>query len=234
MQQNLTVPFHLWFRYCISPLFPSSSKDKFEELGSTEAEGADTEARAARARDLSNAQSHGDALKVLLEAPAAGSNGAVKAMAFDVAMQTLTSFKSSEIAGVLRGLSPAEIDTLMKYVYRGMAHPDAEYSSALLNWHGAIVSVAGFGPIVRVMADRTQFQDAEACRKIRVTIGTLEKELKDAQSRLKPTDAIAAQLEDARGQLATINPWETEPTVVDEGLEGRKLFRSDVLAFRGY
>lgn len=155
-------------------------------------------------------------------------------MAFDVAMQTLTSFKSSEIAGVLRGLKPGEIDTLMKYVYRGMAHPEAEYSSALLNWHGAIVSVAGLGPIVRVMADRTQFQDAEACRKIRASIGTLEKELKDAQSRLKPTDELEAQLASARGDLAAINPWETEPTVVDEGLQGRQLFRSDVLAFRGY
>jgi hypothetical protein len=49
----------------------------------------------------------------------------------------LNSTKATEIAGIVRGLSPDEQDTLMKYLYKGMGMPGwGEVSgSVLLGWH---------------------------------------------------------------------------------------------------
>jgi hypothetical protein len=123
----------------------------------------------------------------------------------------------------------------MKYVYRGMAHPEAEYSQTLLNWHSAIVAAAGVGPIVRAMTDRTPFRDAEAARNLRGEIGKLQGQVADAKSRLQDDSALQADLADKQGALAAINPWEgPSDQSVNEGLQGRMLFRNDVLAWRGY
>jgi hypothetical protein len=132
-------------------------------------------------------------------------------------------------------LTQTDVDALMKFVYRGMAEPSAEFSQSLLNWHAAIVEVAGVGPIVRAMTDRTPFRDAEAARNLRGEIGTLQGQVADAKSRLHDDSELQAQLAAKQGTLATLNPWEgPSDQSVNEGLQGRMLFRKDVLAWRGY
>ena len=50
--------------------------------------------------------------------------------------------------------TPLQIDTLLQYVYRGLAA--AEESGRMLKWHAAAVAKAGVGSIVRVMVDRSR------------------------------------------------------------------------------
>ena len=94
----------------------------------------------------------------------------------------LNSTKSAEVPNVLRSLSPDAQDTLMKYLYKGMAMPGwGDVSgSVLLGWHEKVcctftpplrrplletfaderygrfqlTEIAGTGCIVRVMTDR--------------------------------------------------------------------------------
>ena len=47
-----------------------------------------------------------------------------------------------------------ELDTLMKYVYRGMEDPEAKKCAALLAWHAAGVAKGGSGCILRVLTSR--------------------------------------------------------------------------------
>lgn len=47
----------------------------------------------------------------------------------------LNSVKSTEIASHLRSLDIDQKDTLMKWIYKGLARPDLGSSGVLLGWH---------------------------------------------------------------------------------------------------
>ncbi|GJJ09377.1 hypothetical protein Clacol_003599 [Clathrus columnatus] len=61
-----------------------------------------------------------------------------------------------DIPGIVKSLDPELQDTLMKFIYKGMAMPGSNDISAsvLLTWHEKLTEVAGTGCIVRVMTDR--------------------------------------------------------------------------------
>ncbi|KAH8108355.1 actin-related protein ARPC5 [Phellopilus nigrolimitatus] len=71
-------------------------------------------------------------------------------------LSILGSTKATEIPGIIRALSQDAQDTLMKYLYKGMAMPGwGDVSgSVLLGWHEKLTEIAGTGCIVRVMTDR--------------------------------------------------------------------------------
>ncbi|CEL56656.1 Actin-related protein 2/3 complex subunit 5 OS=Mus musculus GN=Arpc5 PE=2 SV=3 [Rhizoctonia solani AG-1 IB] len=70
----------------------------------------------------------------------------------------LASTKAADIPNILRSLEPDQHDTLMKYLYKGMALQNETTvevnSSVLLTWHEKLTELAGTGCIVRVMTDR--------------------------------------------------------------------------------
>ncbi|KAK0230988.1 arp2/3 complex subunit [Armillaria fumosa] len=78
-----------------------------------------------------------------------------KAVTLQTVLTILSSTKSTEIPNVLKALSQEEQDTLMKYLYKGMAVLGGDVSgSVLLDWHEKLTEVAGLGCIVRTMTDR--------------------------------------------------------------------------------
>ncbi|KAG8847958.1 hypothetical protein FRB96_001360 [Tulasnella sp. 330] len=79
-----------------------------------------------------------------------------KAVTFSAVVLILNSTKSSDIASIVRSISQDSQDTLMKYLYKGMAiQGDSEITpSVLLSWHEKLTDIAGTGCIVRVMTDR--------------------------------------------------------------------------------
>jgi len=96
-------------------------------------------------------------LTLLLEDAPYGSNvDEAKAVTFSAIVLILNSTKSSDIPSIVRSLSQDAQDTLMKYLYKGMAiQGDSEITpSVLLTWHEKLTDVAGTGCIVRVMTDR--------------------------------------------------------------------------------
>ncbi|KAF8711498.1 hypothetical protein AX14_013241 [Amanita brunnescens Koide BX004] len=68
----------------------------------------------------------------------------------------LNSTKSTDISGAIRLLPQDDQDTLMKYLYKGMATPGGGdiSCSTLLAWHEKLTEIAGTGCIVRTMTDR--------------------------------------------------------------------------------
>jgi actin related protein 2/3 complex subunit 5 len=50
-------------------------------------------------------------------------------------MDALLATKGADIPGIVKQLNSDQIDTLMKYVYRGMAVPEQYSSASLLQWH---------------------------------------------------------------------------------------------------
>ncbi|EJD05246.1 actin-related protein ARPC5 [Fomitiporia mediterranea MF3/22] len=118
---------------------------------------ADTRAKAATVR---SALARGDvagALNIVLEGAPYGPNvEEAKNTNLQTLLSILGSTKATEIPGILKSLPQDSQDTLMKYLYKGMAMPGwGDVSgSVLLGWHEKLTEIAGAGCIVRVMTDR--------------------------------------------------------------------------------
>ncbi|KAF8529094.1 actin-related protein 2/3 complex subunit 5 [Hysterangium stoloniferum] len=97
------------------------------------------------------------ALSVVLEDAPYGPNvEEAKTITLQTLLLILNSTKATDIPPIVKGLSSDAQDTLMKYIYKGMAMPGwGDISgSVLLTWHEKITEVAGTGCIIRVMTDR--------------------------------------------------------------------------------
>ncbi|KAF9028419.1 actin-related protein ARPC5 [Hymenopellis radicata] len=96
------------------------------------------------------------ALSIALDSVPYGPNvDDAKLITLQVLLTIMNSTKSTDIPNVLKALSPEEQDTLMKYLYKGMATSGNDVSgSVLLDWHEKLTEVAGLGCIVRTMTDR--------------------------------------------------------------------------------
>ncbi|KAK7677833.1 hypothetical protein QCA50_019145 [Cerrena zonata] len=107
-----------------------------------------------------SALSKGDTVGAITLVLDAAPYGASVEEAKNLNLQTLTSIlnstKASEIPSIVKSLSQDAQDTLMKYLYKGMALPGwGDVSgSVLLGWHEKLTEVAGTGCIVRAMTDR--------------------------------------------------------------------------------
>jgi len=93
---------------------------------------------------------------VLEDAPYGLNAEDAKNLTLQTLVTILNSTKSTEIPNVVKSLSQDSQDTLMKYLYKGMALPGwGDVSgSVLLGWHEKLTEAAGTGCIVRVMTDR--------------------------------------------------------------------------------
>jgi len=97
------------------------------------------------------------ALSVILDNAPYGPNvDEAKVLTLQTLLTILNTTKATEITGVIKSLSQDSQDTLMKYLYKGMAMPGwGDISgSVLLGWHEKLTEVAGVGCIVRTMTDR--------------------------------------------------------------------------------
>ncbi|KAF5375447.1 hypothetical protein D9615_007953 [Tricholomella constricta] len=97
------------------------------------------------------------ALSTILENAPYGPNvDQAKEITLHTLLTILNTTKSTEIPAVIKSLSQDSQDTLMKYLYKGMAMPGwGDISgSVLLGWHEKLTEIAGTGCIVRTMTDR--------------------------------------------------------------------------------
>lgn len=132
--------------------------DKFveESVAEESAEGkgpSDSEVNAFLAQSK-----NADALMVVLNnAPLNTKNQIVKDKAVQLALRVMTSFKTNEIDAAIKSLDSKELDSLMKYIYRGFEFPTDGSSASLLTWHEKAFAAGGLGTIVRVLTDRKRF-----------------------------------------------------------------------------
>jgi len=118
---------------------------------------ADAKSKSSQVRGfLSKGDIAGGLAVLLADAPYGPNVEDAKAVTFSAVVLILNSTKSTDIPSIVRALSQDSQDTLMKYLYKGMAiQGDSEITpSVLLTWHEKLTDVAGTGCIVRVMTDR--------------------------------------------------------------------------------
>ncbi|KAF8346657.1 actin-related protein 2/3 complex subunit 5 [Amanita rubescens] len=97
------------------------------------------------------------ALQIVLQnAPFGPGVDEAKNITLQTLLTILNSTKATDISGAIKTLSLDDQDTLMKYLYKGMAMPGwGDISgSVLLGWHEKLTEIAGTGCIVRTMTDR--------------------------------------------------------------------------------
>lgn len=97
-----------------------------------------------------------DALKYLFQcfSTVPNKNQMAKDSIYSFVAQILFNVKTSEIEKIVNGLSEDEVDTLMKYVYRGFENSNVGNSSNLLVWHDKVYAKGGAGAICRVLTDK--------------------------------------------------------------------------------
>ncbi|KAF8229407.1 actin-related protein ARPC5, partial [Tricholoma matsutake] len=97
------------------------------------------------------------ALATILDNPPYGPHvEQAKELTLQTLLTILNTTKATEIPTVIKSLTQEAQDTLMKYLYKGMAMPGwGDISgSVLLGWHEKLTEAAGTGCIVRTMTDR--------------------------------------------------------------------------------
>ena len=102
---------------------------------------------------LANGRS-ADALKHLIANPVKSKDLATKDQSAVLAVKVLTSFKPAEMEKFIESLADPEVDTLMKYIYKGFQFPADGSSAQLLTWHQKAFNRGGSGSVVRVLTDR--------------------------------------------------------------------------------
>ncbi|XP_065205062.1 actin-related protein 2/3 complex subunit 5-B [Planococcus citri] len=80
-------------------------------------------------------------------------NPQIKDKALRLMMKVMLSIKSSQMDDVIQRLDIEQVDTLMKYIYKGFETPTEGSSAHLLIWHEKAFAVGGLGSIVRVLTD---------------------------------------------------------------------------------
>ncbi|KAJ3056738.1 Actin- protein 2/3 complex subunit 5 [Rhizophlyctis rosea] len=123
-------------------------------LYSAEAESA-VDARVNDARRLVSSGNMPAAVSRVLENPPAGPYPqSLKDKNTAIVLETLLAVRPNDMPAIVKSLSSTQLDTLMKYIYRGMAQPEAYNSGLLLTWHEKVTEAGGVGVIVRVLTDR--------------------------------------------------------------------------------
>ncbi|RVE61074.1 hypothetical protein OJAV_G00167000 [Oryzias javanicus] len=99
------------------------------------------------------------ALRAVLKNPPVNSkNQNAKERVQQLVVRVLCSFKGSDIEKSVSSLDKAEVDLLMKYIYKGFEKPSDNSSATLLQWHEKVLAVGGVGSIVRVLTARKSSQ----------------------------------------------------------------------------
>ncbi|KAJ3190880.1 hypothetical protein HK101_008281 [Irineochytrium annulatum] len=128
----------------------------------------DVQQRTIEVRSLLSRGSVQGAIKKALENPPLGRDiQPIKDKSAQLVMETLAAAKTADIPSLVKGMTLAEVDILMKFIYRGFQSPEVYNAAMLLAWHEKAsffnlnesnvtqaTEVGGLGSIVRVLTDR--------------------------------------------------------------------------------
>eukprot|EP00727_Mastigamoeba_balamuthi_P009203 m51a1_g4905 hypothetical protein (144) ;mRNA; f:164215-164948 len=79
-------------------------------------------------------------------------NQALKDRNSEAVLKLLVAIREQQIGQVVQGMTPEQLDGLMKYIYRHLGNP--EVCGHMLKWHEAAFQKGGLGSIVRVLGER--------------------------------------------------------------------------------
>ena len=117
--------------------------------------GSAVAAREAKVKKLVQMGNLVEALVTALESPPMScKEHPIKKRNAGIVLDVLPRFRPSEIEKTVAMLDNDQIDTLMKYIYRGFEEPTDRLCANLLVWHQHAVSSRGLGSIMRVLTSR--------------------------------------------------------------------------------
>mmetsp|Transcript_25013 Transcript_25013/g.42768 ORF Transcript_25013/g.42768 Transcript_25013/m.42768 type:complete len:136 (-) Transcript_25013:127-534(-) len=116
------------------------------------------EERQSTVTSLLNQQKLPEALAESLRKPPTGiTDEKVKNDSADLVGEVLLQVKDAQIKQCVENLTPEQVDTLMKYIYKGLA--TYNNCNTYLKWHEQVKAVGGLGCIVRCLAERKSVLD---------------------------------------------------------------------------
>ncbi|KAJ1742857.1 arp2/3 complex subunit [Coemansia sp. RSA 1086] len=92
--------------------------------------------------------------RALTEPPYGRGMEAAQAANAQLVSEILMATRTQDIGNVVDSMSEDDRDTLLKYIYHGLARPAEFNCGVLLSWHERVIESGGLGSIVRVMSDR--------------------------------------------------------------------------------
>ncbi|KAI8898386.1 actin-related protein 2/3 complex subunit 5 [Globomyces pollinis-pini] len=112
-----------------------------------------------KTQDVRNYLQRGDFVNALaraLDQPCYGGAEVepLKNIAMQNIFQVLSSIRPTDIPQIVGLLNSQQIDTLVKYIYKGLASPAVFNSNILLSWHEKVIELSGPGSIARCLTDR--------------------------------------------------------------------------------
>lgn len=112
----------------------------------------------ARVSEVQTYLQRGDVTNAVLTSlqnpPAAGIEKNIRDKNSAAAIESLSAAKVTDITAIVKKLNPDQIDTLAKYIYKGLSQPETYNSGILLSWHEKLVEVGGIQAIVKVLVDK--------------------------------------------------------------------------------
>jgi len=93
-----------------------------------------------------------NALKLGITNPPISKSEETKRIIVDALSSVFGAISVNDVDKVLGDLSPEELNTTMKFVFKCMA--TGQNCTQLLKWHGSLVDKCGVGIIMRAMVDR--------------------------------------------------------------------------------
>mmetsp|Transcript_17624 Transcript_17624/g.21114 ORF Transcript_17624/g.21114 Transcript_17624/m.21114 type:complete len:110 (-) Transcript_17624:459-788(-) len=76
-----------------------------------------------------------------------------QAASFQRVKDSILKVRENDIDPLIATLTPGQVDLLMKYLYKGLAVPDAKLNAVLLLWHEKLTAVGGVGCIMRSLTN---------------------------------------------------------------------------------
>ncbi|KAL5964316.1 Actin-related protein 2/3 complex subunit 5-B [Taenia solium] len=91
---------------------------------------------------------------VLDNAPVNSKDAGLKEAVAALILRGMSSIRSNQVGAFVDGLNQEQLDTLMKYIYRGFQKPADITYPALLTWHEKVYEKGKLSSICRVLTDK--------------------------------------------------------------------------------
>ncbi|SCU80001.1 LAFA_0B06942g1_1 [Lachancea sp. 'fantastica'] len=147
-----------WRRIDIDAFDPDSGRLVPEDLTPPNLKPVNAGEIESKISQLRSAATSGDfstALQLVTNDPPYSADETTKSRYFEAVLSALTQVRQAEIANLVKQLSPAQTDVLIKYLYKGMSVPEGQKQGGiLLSWFEKVTQDTGVAPVVRYLSDR--------------------------------------------------------------------------------
>jgi len=147
-----------WRRIDIDAFYPESgrlTRKDIEPPYSSQITSQEVSSKISQLRSLASSGDSKAAVALAVSDPPYSGDEATKNEYFKAVLETLSTVRQADIAGIVGDLTPVQQDALVKYLYKGMSVPEGQRQGGiLLAWFERVTQVAGVRPVSHFINDR--------------------------------------------------------------------------------